>query len=491
MNNILQDMLLIQEPSVFNLYRELKNIAGYFIAPVFTIALIFEFFGEMNFGEVIKKLLLITVFIGAFYQFHSKAVEISLESASYTLRKVSPRNLFVKKWYYPKVKTQEKMSWNKLQNIVIPNLNDLLATGFFLLAKIFLWLLKLIYSSVYHFTYVFSGVTAILYFLGWTKDALKGTVQASLWCMIMPFVIVAILSLVGNSIDETAMSGELLAAKVDTIIWLFGVTLLLLISPLITFGMIKGDGIHSFGSKMGSMVVSSGLKALTLSPVIAAGFKGAAHGFGKASANSLLEPSIKELLQKEVAPDNNKIKALNKKGAIKAPFDKGRPLEERLKEVGMTKEDAIKLSRVYSAQKSSLSQSHSTDKGANQARPENSKVEPKLRAKIGQLKANENAPTLSSSPVRLQKQHFKFNQGYWDKINPHKAEAIKKKYGIEGNRVDPNKVHRPVESLKQTNSIKNTKSFKERSLPSKESPVLRKTFSLKRPIRKERPNELR
>jgi hypothetical protein len=266
--NILEEMLLIQEPSVFKLYQEMMKITGYFIAPVFTIALLIEYFGEMDFGAVVRKLFLITIFMGSFYQFHSKAVELSLETASYTLNKVSPRNLFVKKWFHVKVRTKEQKQWSFLESFAIPNLNDLVATAFFLLAKVFIWLLKLIYSSVYHLTYVFSGLTAILFFLGWTKDAIKGTFQASLWCMFLPFVIVAILSLVGNSIDETAISGGLVVAKIDTIIWLFGITLLLLISPLITFGMIKGEGIHSFGSKMGAMVVSSGLKATAIAPFI-------------------------------------------------------------------------------------------------------------------------------------------------------------------------------------------------------------------------------
>jgi hypothetical protein len=446
MNNILREILLIEEMSIFRLYKEMTDIATYFIAPVFTIALVLEYFGEMNFGAIVKKLLLITVFIGAFYQFHTKAVEVSLESASYTLKKVSPRNLFVKKWYYPKVKTNEKTGWNSLQSFAIPNLNDMLATAFFLLAKVFLWLLKLIYSSVYHFTYVFSGVTAILYFLGWTKDALKGTVQASLWCMIMPFVIVAILSLVGNSIEESALGGELIAAKVDTIIWLFGVTLLLLISPLITFGMIKGDGIHSFGSKMGSMVVSSGLKAMALTPVITAGLKGASRGFGKAGANSILEPSIKELLQKEGAPDKSKMKLVDKKGGIKSPFAQGRSLDERLKAVGMTIEEAIKLSKVHSIQKHSQNQTTNLHGREKRAVSTNGGQVPRVRSTISKLKPVENSERDSSQPVRLQKQNFKFNQGYWDSINPHKGEAIKKKYGIQGFSVDPNKIHRPVKN---------------------------------------------
>lgn len=264
--NILEEMLLLQDPSVFKLYKEMMSMAGYFIAPVFTIALIVEYFGNMDFGAVVTKLLIIVVFMGGFYQFHSKAVELSLETASYTLKKVSPRNLFVKKWNHVKVRTKKPEKWRFLESFAIPNLNDLIATAFFLFAKVFIWLLKLIYSTVYHLTYVFSGVTAILYFLGWTKDALKGTVQASVWCMLLPFVVVAILALVGNSIDETALSGDLIIAKIDTIIWLFGVTLLLLLTPVITHAMVKGEGIHSFGAKMGAMVVSSGVKASAAVP---------------------------------------------------------------------------------------------------------------------------------------------------------------------------------------------------------------------------------
>lgn len=264
--NILKEMLLIDDPSVFKLYSEMMSLAGYFVAPLFTIALILEYFGEMNFGLVVKKLVIISIFMGAFYQFHTNAIDLSLETASYTLKKVSPRNLFVKKWYEIKVRTKQDKGWSFLEKFAVPNLNDLLATAFFLLAKVFIWLLKLIYSTVYHLTYVFSGITAILYFLGWTKDALKGTIQASLWCMLLPFVIVAILSFVGNSFDLSALRGEFVGSQIDTIIWLFGVTLLLLISPLITKGIIRGDGVHSAGAKVGSMLVSSGVKTMALLP---------------------------------------------------------------------------------------------------------------------------------------------------------------------------------------------------------------------------------
>ena len=444
MINLLKDMLLIEEPSVIKLYQELIKIANYFVAPVFTISLILEYFGEMNFASSVKKLFLVIIFMGAFYGVHTQGTNIALKSASQTLRRVSPTNLFVKKWLQVKVKTKHQKGWDSLKSILIPNINDLLGTAFYLLAKLFIWLLKLIYSSVYHLTYVFAGITAILYFLGWTKDALKGTIQASLWCMLMPFVIVAILSLVGNSIEDSALNGDLVIAKIDTILWLFGVTLLLLISPLITYGMIRGDGIHSFGSKMGAMVVSSGIKAMTFYPMLAARFKGVTGGLSKAGANSLFEPSISELLKKENAPDKKKMKALNNKGKIKSPFSQGRSLDERLKSAGMTKSEAVKLSKVNTQKMETSHKSNGAKQVKNKTDHSRPSVTPKKSSNFGKLTPLPNKASDNQEAVKLKKQNFKFNQKYWDETNPHKREAIKRKYGIEGTTVDPNKVHRPI-----------------------------------------------
>jgi hypothetical protein len=73
--------------------------------------------------------------------------------------------------------------------------------------------------------------------------------------------VVSILALVGNSIGEQAIKGDLAIAEIETILWLFGVTLILLLSPLITWSMVKGEGIAAAGSKIGAMAVSAGVKA--------------------------------------------------------------------------------------------------------------------------------------------------------------------------------------------------------------------------------------
>jgi hypothetical protein len=126
------------------------------------------------------------VFMGAFYSIHKSGVDLSFKASEEILRKVSPQNIFLRKWTEVKVKTKEDNSWNLLQKFSIPNVNDLIGTTLFILSKVFIWILKLIYSTVYHLTYIFAPITAILYFFPITKGSIAGTIQSSLWCMLMP-----------------------------------------------------------------------------------------------------------------------------------------------------------------------------------------------------------------------------------------------------------------------------------------------------------------
>jgi len=293
--NLISEMLLIEDPSVFKLYTELNTFAKHFVAPVFVVGVIAAFLGDFNILAVIKKLIIVTVFMAGFYQFHTVAVNTALKTASITLEKVSPRNLFIKKWYEPKVRTAKNKSWNILDRFAVPNLNDLLASGLFVISKAFIWLLKLIYSTVYHLAYVFSGITAVLFFLGWTQDALKGTIQASIWCMLLPFVVVAVLALVGNSFTHEAEHGALAVSSIDNLIWLFGVTLLLLITPAITFGMVKGDGPHSFAPNITSLMKVGAGSAIVAPAVMKSYYNKAQSSYyrakwiGKQAARSVMD----------------------------------------------------------------------------------------------------------------------------------------------------------------------------------------------------------
>jgi hypothetical protein len=271
MNNTIREMLLIEEPSIFRLYKELSSIFTLFIGPLFLLGLVVEFFGNFDFLGVIKKLVIVSLVITSFYGLHKKSVEIAFDVANKTLKKVSPQNLFAKRWNrvsLSKKKVVSKNAWEYVKNFAIPNMNDLVASSFFVFSSVFILMLKFIYSTVYHLTYVFAGFTALLYFFGWTNKSLIGTFQSSLWCIILPFVLVAMLSLIGNSFDERALEGSLIVAEIQTIIWLFGVSLMLLLTPMITWMMVKGEGVASSGSKMGSLSILAGTRMLSAMPIM-------------------------------------------------------------------------------------------------------------------------------------------------------------------------------------------------------------------------------
>ncbi len=282
MNLTIKEMLLIDEPTVKILKDELMTVAGLFILPSFVFALVMEYFGELKFLEVVKKLILILVFMGSFYSFHTVGVDLSFKASQEILKKVSPQNIFMRKWTESKVKTTDKSNWSMLEKFAIPNVNDLIGTALFLMSKVFIWILKLVFSTVYHLTYVFAPLTAVLYFFPITRSSIAGTIQSSLWCMFMPIVLVSILAIVGNSIQSPAANGEISIVSIDHILWLFGVTFLLMMSPVLTLGILRGGGVALAGSAVGVMMTSGAMKILK-------GAESIAKSRGQASRMKLAE----------------------------------------------------------------------------------------------------------------------------------------------------------------------------------------------------------
>ncbi|MEA9358451.1 hypothetical protein SHI21_19600 [Bacteriovorax sp. PP10] len=264
-------MLLIEDPSVLIIKDAMTRIAGWFVLPAFVIALAWEYFNEFKFFEVVKKLVLVLVFISAFYSIHKEGVELSLKYSDELLREISPRNVFLRKWSEVKIKpneekTSQKTGWNVVESFIIPNLNDLIGTALFLMSKLSIWILKLIYSTVYHLTYIFAPLTAVLYFFPISRGSINGSILSSFWCMLLPFVLVAILALVGNSMQASANQGDFIFSSMDQILWLFGVTLLIASTPIITFGLLKGGGVAMSGSAVGALMTNSATKFLNAVP---------------------------------------------------------------------------------------------------------------------------------------------------------------------------------------------------------------------------------
>jgi len=420
----LYEMLLIDEPTILVVKNAIAKISYWFVLPSFIIALCWEYFNEFKFGEVVKKLILVLAFMGVFYPIHKEGVELSLQSSGELLKEISPNNLFLKKWTQIKVRTNEdKMSkttgWGTIDRFIVPNLNDLIGTFFFLLSKVLIWILKLIYSSVYHLTYVFAPLSAILYFFPIANASLRGTIISSLWCMILPYVLVSILAIVGNSFQANAANGEMVMSSMDQILWLFGVTLLIAASPVFTLGLLKGSGMAMAGTATALLMNSAATKIATALPIAFNQLRSAGR-FGK---NAILEPSIRELLRKEYKNSNhsNKLNQLDKKGGLKNPFKNTTSLDERLIRAGMTKDEAKALSKIPTQNSSDSNRSNTK----NESRT-SSKESPK------------------SNFQKQDQETFKFDKSYWNKITPEHRDGIRTKYGITGDMPTPNKLYHPI-----------------------------------------------
>lgn len=465
MSLAIKEMLLIEEPTIQILKDEIMRISHWFVLPSFVIALCLEYFSDLKFGEVVKKLVLILAFMSVFFSIHSEGVDLSFKASEEILRKVSPRNIFLRSWTEVKVRTKEDVTWNWIQKFSIPNINDLVGTALFILSKVFIWILKLIFSTVYHLTYVFAPLTAILYFFPITRGSIAGTIQSSLWCMFMPIVLVSILAIVGNSIQVPAKDGALAIISIDHIIWIFGVTLLMLMSPILTIGILRGGGVALSGSAIGAMMTNSAMKVLRAAPMVAGGIKTTAQGTAKAGSKAFLEPSIKEMLKKEsdINPNKEKLKQLNQKGGIKNPFKERSNLDDRLSKAGMTREEAMTLSKIP------LKQNIPTRTGTNK-----------------------NQTTSSQESFNKQEQEtFRFDKSFWNKITPEHREGIRTKYGIKSEKPIPNKLYYPVSRSHGLN-FKNPVREITFSLPSSQKQEMSKTTKapLKNPNKGER-NEIR
>ncbi|MDO9183798.1 MAG: hypothetical protein Q7U04_15390 [Bacteriovorax sp.] len=282
---VIRSMLLLEEPNISGLRLGIESYAKVFLSVAFVGALTWEFLTDMKFMAVVKNLVLALVFMGCFYEFHTKAVDLSFTASEELLREVSPHNIFLRKWTEVKVKTTDNSSSNFIEKIAIPNLNDLLGTALFLMSKVCILILKLIYTTVYYFTFIFAPITAVLSFLPVSKHSMAGTITSSLWCILLPFVLVVFLALVGNSVQMPAENGNLSVSSMDQLIWIFGITLLMLLAPSFTFSLIKGS-VASTADAVGIKMTGVGAQALISLPIIyGLGQKVLGKGKGKGKGN--------------------------------------------------------------------------------------------------------------------------------------------------------------------------------------------------------------
>lgn len=281
---MIKSFLLIENTSLYELFLELKEISYYFLLPLFTISLSIEYLTNFEFEKVLKKLIISALFLSSFYQIHETLSFEGLKFSENLVKKVNPDHFILKDWKRVNIKTKDNKNWNFFEKLLIPEINDLVVTSFFVLSKIFLFFLKLIYSTVFHFTYIFSPIGALLYLFDVTEGSLKGFILSSLWSFLMPIILAVMLCMIGNTLKKDAINGEMTLLNIESLIWLFGISFLLLLTPVITLGVLSSSGISSYSSLFGSKILSSSLQSLALVKAISlktSGFARKGRFYGK------------------------------------------------------------------------------------------------------------------------------------------------------------------------------------------------------------------
>jgi hypothetical protein len=287
-NQTLTELLLIESPKLVQMTASLNGILMKFIPAIFTFAIVIEYFNGMNWGTLVKRLF-ISTFILAFYtsahiEFIKGAITIAekgilsktngnVDASYFKMNKKDLRNIEeVKNRETKRAKKNESFGKSLLTKFTIvprgalyisilykywfKSLTDRALPDF---TTLFVWIsflfVKLLFSAVYHMTYVFAGIVALLYLFEFGAKSLTGMLVSTIWCMIMPMVVCASIFFLRESIGGTATSG----GGIGNIALVIVSSAFFLFTPYIALKLIQGGGVVSGIAQFGNMISAGAL----------------------------------------------------------------------------------------------------------------------------------------------------------------------------------------------------------------------------------------
>lgn len=258
--NLLKNLLLISNPKVLGLSEYLSHAALLFIMPAFYIGMIAEYFTNFDFKSVAKRAIVAFLAIKLFLPIHVEAVDLSLSASSKLLGQYSSHNKFLTAYQNAsKVSNSNGGVWERLRSIVSIITNDPIVVFIFLLSYTSFFLLTQLYSLIYHLAIALFGFCAVLSIFPITSRSLTGAVYTSLWCVLMPFVVMIVLALIGDSDAFLKGYSGGIVQNLESLIQLLVMTILLLLTPVITTKIMNGTGINSVAENISQM---AGMAAL-------------------------------------------------------------------------------------------------------------------------------------------------------------------------------------------------------------------------------------
>ncbi len=274
MTEVLKDTLLINSPILLTVANDLVAYSWYLMPAVLLWALAFEYLGEMDFTQTLKRAIFSMLILSLYIPLHMEVINTSLTLADKFLDMPKySSNIFTKLDNFKKarfeirkeVRAEKTKKANKDEGVISKTWGDIIQEVQFLrddilsgllwiLVRLCLLFLKFIYSSIYHFAYAFVGIIALIHVFSFGAKSVGSALKSTLWCALMPWVVATTLIFLGSAYQSFKLVD---GNSFEELLLLVAVGVMLLFTPVITAKLMDGSGVSTIGEKLGKMAAGS------------------------------------------------------------------------------------------------------------------------------------------------------------------------------------------------------------------------------------------
>jgi len=248
----LRDRLIIDYSSLNSVAKILANSQSEILLVFFTMAILFEFFGEWDFFKVIKRIVVCFIVLIVFDPLLKNSINLSFEISNSLIDKCKYTEFCT---HYLAVAKSSKASstlWSEtvylIQNFSSFWLHSLVSL-IFKIAFIFTIQIYSLVFALLKITYPLICSLGILPMPG--ERAFEGVFQTILWLFVSPIILSVIIVLLASVTDVgIGAKGEV---GLEGLLHLMVISLFSLGSLFLSWIICKGEGVASFGAKVAQM----------------------------------------------------------------------------------------------------------------------------------------------------------------------------------------------------------------------------------------------
>lgn len=270
--------LIVDYSSLKSVSKILSNGQNELLLVFFTMAILFEFFGEWNFAKVLKRIVICFLILGIFETLFNSSINLSFGISDTLLDQCKKTEFCAHYLTMKKGASTDATLWSETVHVLSNFSTFWLHALVSLIFKIAFVFTIQIYSLVHAITSVTYPLICIIGILPSPGEkAFVSLFQTLLWLFISPIILSVVIVLLA-SVTEVGMGpkGEV---GLEGLLHLMIISLFSLGSLFLSWFLCKGEGVAAFGSKMGQMGTTA-LAMAGVGGIIGAG-KFAGMGLGK------------------------------------------------------------------------------------------------------------------------------------------------------------------------------------------------------------------